>query len=66
MPPHIMLMYGEQVLEALDAVKSLPMDTIAPNHGVTWRSDLAMILKRCRKWAGDETGSKAITVYDDM
>ena len=63
---NIVFPYGDQVLEALDVVENLPVDIIAPSHGLIWRSDLPVILKNYRKWASNQTDGNALIVYDTM
>ncbi len=63
---NIVFPYGDQVLKALDVVENLPVDIIAPSHGLIWRSDLPVILKNYRKWASNQAGHKALSVYDTM
>ncbi|MDQ0286283.1 flavorubredoxin [Desulfofundulus luciae] len=63
---NIVLPYGDQVNKALDVVSHLPIDVIAPSHGVIWRSFLPRILQVYRRWANHETGKKALIVYDTM
>lgn len=63
---NIVFPYGDQVNKALDAVRNLPIETIAPSHGLVWRSYLPELLKEYRKWAGNETDPKALIVYDTM
>ncbi|SHJ05308.1 FprA family A-type flavoprotein [Desulfofundulus thermosubterraneus] len=63
---NIVLPYGDQVNKALDVVSQLPIDVIAPSHGVIWRSFLPRILQVYRRWANHETGKKALIVYDTM
>ncbi|NHM28591.1 FprA family A-type flavoprotein [Desulfofundulus sp. TPOSR] len=63
---NIVLPYGDQVNKALDIVSQLPIEVIAPSHGVIWRSFLPRILQVYRRWANHETGKKALIVYDTM
>jgi flavorubredoxin len=63
---NIVLPYGDQVNKALEIVSHLPIDVIAPSHGVIWRSFLPRILQVYRRWANHETGKKALIVYDTM
>jgi flavorubredoxin len=63
---NIVFPYGDQVNKALDVVETLPLEMIAPSHGLIWRSYLPELLKEYRKWAGNETDRKALVVYDTM
>ncbi len=63
---NIVFPYGDQVNKALDVVETLPLEMIAPSHGLIWRFYLPELLKEYRKWAGNETDRKALVVYDTM
>ncbi len=63
---NIVLPYGDQVNKALDVVSQLPVEMIAPSHGLIWRSYLPEILRVYRRWANHETEKKALIVYDTM
>jgi len=51
----------QQVLE-LD----LPVDIIAPSHGVIWRDTPMQIVEKYREWAAQEPEKRATVVYDTM
>lgn len=63
---NIVLPYGDQVKKALEIVGQLPIEMIAPSHGVIWRSHLPRLLEVYSKWANHETDQKALIVYDTM
>ncbi|MGC7873157.1 FprA family A-type flavoprotein [Desulfosporosinus sp. SYSU MS00001] len=63
---NIVLPYGNQVQKALELVSDLEINTIAPSHGVIWRSKIKDILSEYRKWSTDQTDNKAVIVYDTM
>ncbi|WP_347488195.1 FprA family A-type flavoprotein [Desulfoscipio sp. XC116] len=63
---NIVLPYGDNVLKALDVLAQLEIDTIAPSHGVIWRSYIDKILPVYRRWASNETEPRALIVYDTM
>ncbi|WP_088227625.1 FprA family A-type flavoprotein [Desulfosporosinus sp. FKB] len=63
---NIVLPYGNQVQKALELVSALEINTIAPSHGVIWRSKIKDILSEYRKWSTDQTDNKAVIVYDTM
>ncbi|MTI83350.1 MAG: FprA family A-type flavoprotein [Firmicutes bacterium] len=63
---NIVLPYGDQVKKALDVLGQLPIDMIAPSHGVIWRSFIPQLLEVYPKWANHETDQKALIVYDTM
>ncbi len=51
--------------KALEKIKDLPIDVIAPSHGPIHRNP-ARILDVYRKWSNGETKRKAIVVYVSM
>ncbi|MGI5943092.1 MAG: FprA family A-type flavoprotein, partial [Pelotomaculaceae bacterium] len=63
---NIVYPYGNQVNKVLDAVSQLPVEMIAPSHGVIWRSHIPGIISCYRKWANHEAPAKALIIYDTM
>ena len=63
---NILMLYGKQALRAMEIVRSLELDMIAPSHGVIWRSHVNEILDLYDKFAGGEVKEKAVIVYDSM
>ncbi len=63
---NIVLPFGLQVKKALDALADLPIDMIAPSHGVVWRKFLPELLEVYPRWANHETDQQALIVYDTM
>ncbi|MFH1877680.1 MAG: FprA family A-type flavoprotein, partial [Candidatus Omnitrophota bacterium] len=63
---NIVLPYGAQVKQALEAVSGLEIDMIAPSHGVIWRKYIKEITALYAKWADNETEEKAVIAYDTM
>jgi len=63
---NIVLPYGSQVEKALDALSGLKIDTIAPSHGIIWRSKIPKIIEEYKKWAANKTENKALIIYDSM
>lgn len=63
---NIVLPYGAQALKALDAVKGLEIDIIAPSHGIIWRKYIKEITADYRSWGNSETNSSAVVVFDSM
>lgn len=45
---------------------NLPLDIIAPSHGVIWRDNPAQIVEKYREWAGDYQEKQAALIYDTM
>ncbi len=44
----------------------LPVEIIAPSHGVIWRDDPMQIVEKYRKWAAQEPEPRAVILYDTM
>ncbi len=63
---NIVLPYGKQVTNALEALSGLDIDMIAPSHGVIWRQYLGQLLEVYKQWASHQTQKKALIVYDTM
>ena len=63
---NIVFPYGDQVKKALAVVETLPLEIIAPSHGLIWRSHIPELLEEYHKWAGNESERKALIVYDTM
>ena len=58
--------YGMQAKKALDVVRTLDLEMIAPSHGVIWRSHIADILDKYEAWTTYQTVDKAVVVFDSM
>jgi len=43
--------YGEFVQKALASIKDLDIETVCPLHGVVWRSNFDLLLKRYNLWS---------------
>lgn len=63
---NIVLSYNVQVQKALEIVKTLPIEMIAPSHGIIWRSNIADILKCYTKWSSNDVDNIALVIYDTM
>jgi flavorubredoxin len=61
----IMMPYARMGAKALDKIKDLPIDVIAPSHGPVNRNP-RRILECYRQWTAGETVEKAILVYVTM
>ncbi len=44
----------------------IPVEMIAPSHGVIWRSDPSKIIKAYADWSSNVTKNKVIIVFDTM
>jgi flavorubredoxin len=63
---NIVLPYGQQVQKALAAVAGLPIEMIAPSHGIIWRGRIPEIVSEYQKWSTNQTEEKALLIYDTM
>ena len=53
---NIVANYSPRVLSAIDKLKDVPIDVIAPSHGLIWRKDPGRIVELYNKWADYEKG----------
>ncbi len=63
---NILMPFGKQAVKALEIVKSLPLDIIAPSHGVIWTDHINEILAIYEEYATAATKTGAVIVYDTM
>ncbi len=63
---NIVVPYSRQVLKVLEKAAGLPIEMIAPSHGVIWRSYVSEILGEYRDWASGRLESKVVVLYDTM
>jgi len=48
---NIVANYSQRVLDAIDKLKDLPVEVIAPSHGLVWRQNIPLIVNHYKKWA---------------
>ncbi len=58
--------YSPQANKALQAVKELDIDIIAPSHGVIWKDHIQDILAAYDKWTTRQVEEKCVIVFDSM
>ena len=65
---NILMPLGPIITRKLEEVTKIgiPIDMIAPSHGLIWRSDPTKIVKAYLKWSSGASVNKAIIVYDTM
>lgn len=63
---NILMPLWRSVGRAVKALEGVPVEMIAPSHGVIWRKDPGLILKSYQGWVAGETKLKAVVVYDTM
>jgi flavorubredoxin len=45
---------------------ALPVEMIAPSHGVIWRKDPLQIVRKYQEWAAQKPEKRAVILYDTM
>ncbi|MDD5531626.1 MAG: MBL fold metallo-hydrolase, partial [Syntrophales bacterium] len=65
---NILTPFSALVLKKIDEVLALglPVDMIAPSHGVIWRRDPLQIVTKYREWASQVPEKSAVVAYDTM
>jgi anaerobic nitric oxide reductase flavorubredoxin len=65
---NILLPFSPLVLKKIEEVTALniPLNMIAPSHGIIWRKEPMKIVKAYLEWAKQEAKSKAVIVYETM
>jgi len=56
------------ILKKVDEVvkMGIPIDMIAPSHGLIWRKDPNRIIQAYVEWSQGKTGKKVLVIYDTM
>jgi len=65
---NILTPFSGLVTKKIDEVLALglPVDVIAPSHGVIWRADPLQIVKKYQDWAAQKPEPRAVVLYDTM
>jgi flavorubredoxin len=63
---NILMPLWRSVKRAMEALKNIKIEMIAPSHGVIWRKNPSEILKLYNRWISGDTKEKAVIVYDTM
>lgn len=65
---NILTPYSDFVAKKIDEVLALklPVEMIAPSHGVIWRKDPLQIVKKYQEWAAQVPEKRATVLYDTM
>lgn len=65
---NILTPYSDKILKKIDEVLALnlPVNIIAPSHGVIWRKDPLQIVKKYQEWSRQVPEPTAVIVYDTM
>ncbi|MCW4010971.1 MAG: FprA family A-type flavoprotein [Candidatus Bathyarchaeota archaeon] len=65
---NILMLLGPLVTKKIQEVvqMGIPIDMIAPSHGVIWRGDPSKIINAYAAWAAGKAKKKIVIVYDTM
>ncbi|GJQ48112.1 putative nitric oxide detoxifying norVW flavorubredoxin [Candidatus Kuenenia stuttgartiensis] len=63
---NIVLPYSMLVKKTIEKLSHIPIDMIAPGHGIVWRSHIKNIIDEYNKWAANQTKNKCLIIYDTM
>ncbi len=65
---NILLPFSPLIVKLHEKVSALGLDIkmICPDHGILWRSDPGRIIDAYVQWSKQESGAKAVVVYDTM
>jgi flavorubredoxin len=65
---NILTPFSDRVIKKIDEVLALnlPVDIIAPSHGVIWRKDPLQIVKKYQEWAAQKPEPRVVFLYDSM
>ena len=65
---NILTPFSGVVLKKIEELLALglPVDMIAPSHGVIWRQDPLQIVKKYQEWAAQVPENTAVILYDTM
>ncbi len=65
---NILTPFSNLVLKKIEEVLALnlPVEMIAPSHGVIWRKDPLQIVKKYQEWARQIPAKSAVILYDTM
>ncbi|KCZ71784.1 putative flavoprotein [Candidatus Methanoperedens nitroreducens] len=65
---NILTPFSDLVIKKIDELKSLnlPVDIIAPSHGIIWRKDPMQIVEKYYEWASGKNDDSVVIIYDTM
>jgi len=63
---NILMPFGHLIPGVLKKLAALTIRTIAPSHGVIWRSDMEKIASAYINWSAGNAINKALVIYDTM
>jgi flavorubredoxin len=65
---NILTPFCDRILKKIDELLALnlPVDIIAPSHGVIWRQDPLQIVRQYQEWSRQPGAPAAVIIYDTM
>lgn len=65
---NILMLFAPLITRKIEEVvqMGIPIEMIAPDHGVIWRKDPSKIIKAYLQWSAFQSAQKAVVVYDTM
>jgi len=65
---NILTPFSDLVIRKIDEFKKLniPVDIIAPSHGIIWRKDPLQIVNKYYEWATQKNDGSVVIIYDTM
>ena len=65
---NILTPFSDLVIKKIDEFKKLniPVDIIAPSHGIIWRKEPLQIVNKYYEWATQKNDGSAVIIYDTM
>lgn len=65
---NILTPLSELVIKKIDEFKkmNIPVDMIAPSHGIIWRKNPLQIVEKYYEWASGKNDGSAVILYDTM
>ncbi|MCZ7356158.1 MAG: flavodoxin domain-containing protein [Candidatus Methanoperedens sp.] len=65
---NILTPFSDLVIKKIDEFKKLniPVDIIAPSHGIIWREDPLQIVEKYYEWASGKNDGSVVIIYDTM
>jgi len=65
---NILTPFSQFVIKKIDELKSfnLPVEIIAPSHGIIWRKDPMRIVEKYYQWATGKSDKSAVIFYNSM
>lgn len=63
---NIVMLYGKPIQRVLQKASGLPLDIIAPSHGIIWRKNIGVIVGAYNEWSNQKLNRKVLVVFDTM